>query len=50
MPEDLWPQLVECAEEYMVEGDFNHVTGHPRLIMQLTPGRTILLNALAKES
>ncbi|MBS4713270.1 hypothetical protein [Aeromonas caviae] len=22
VPEDLWPQLVECAEEYMVEGDF----------------------------
>lgn len=20
--EDLWPQLVECAEEYMAEGDF----------------------------
>ena len=20
VPEDLWPQLVECAEEYMVEG------------------------------
>ncbi|MNF15563.1 hypothetical protein D3C80_2182270 [compost metagenome] len=22
VPEDLWPQLVECAEEYMQEGDF----------------------------
>ena len=28
VPEDLWPQLVECAEEYMVEG---------RLLSHLVP-------------
>jgi hypothetical protein len=25
VPEELWPQLVECAEEYMVEGTSGHL-------------------------